>query len=76
MGHRLWLPCYAKYDERLGFCIDQGKYLKDGTYGIVVQENGQPHGGVLARTVVDPRVDKGPEIVERLINSVKERGYL
>ena len=74
-GHRLWPPRFARLDERLHYRIDQGEYLKDGTYSIVVQENGQPHGGVVAKTVVNPKLDRGPDIVNRLEKDAKERGH-
>jgi hypothetical protein len=66
MGRQMFPPQIAKHDDRLGYRIDQGTYFKDGTFGIVVQKNGQPHSEALAKTIVDPRVDKGEDIMDRL----------
>jgi hypothetical protein len=66
----------SKHDERLRFRIDQGYFNKDGTFDIVVQENGRPHGDVLAKAVVDPRVDVGEEVVERLRKDAAARGNM
>jgi hypothetical protein len=76
LGSRILPPRVAKHDDRLGFRIDQGNWNKDDTYNIVVQENGRPHGKVLAATVVHPKVDIGQRIVDRLLADAKLRGYL
>jgi hypothetical protein len=74
MGRRVFPPRTSKNDERFGFRIDQGRFNEDGTFGIVVQKNGKPHGEVLAATVVDPRVDVGEDVVERLRRDAEARG--
>jgi hypothetical protein len=76
MGHWLFPPHTSKHDERLGFQIDQGYFNKDGTFDIVMQENGRPHGDVLAKAVVDPQVDVGEEVVERLCRDMAARGNM
>src|SRR6202035_505163 len=76
MGHRLFPPRTPKHDHRLGFRIDQGWFNKDGTFSVVVQENGRPHGDVLAATVVSPQVDVGEDVVERLRKDAEARGYM
>jgi hypothetical protein len=75
-GRRLYPPRIPKHDERLGYRIDQGKYFSDGTFGVVAQKNGKPHGPTLAVTSVNPRVDTGEAIVDRLIEDAKKRGHL
>jgi hypothetical protein len=77
-GHRIFPPKFAKLDERFGYRIDQGVWLKGRRYGLVIQKNGKPHGAALAKTVVDLDKDSGePEdIVSRLRRDAKERGYL
>jgi hypothetical protein len=41
-----------------------------------VQRNGRPHGDVLAATLVNPENDAGNDVVKRLIEDAKRRGYL
>lgn len=76
MGGRIFPPRLMKHDERLGYRIDQGAYFKNGTFGVVVQQNGRPHGKALAKTIVDPRVDKGEDVVDRLQQDAESRGFL
>lgn len=75
-GSRLFPPRFAKYDIRLGNRVDQGEFLKNGTYMVNVQKNGRPHGAVLAATLVNPEKDTGKDVVKRLIADAKRRGYL
>jgi len=75
-GRRIFPPRLTKHDERLGYRIDQGAYIKDGTFGIVVQQNGRPHGKAVAKTIVDPRADKGEDVVDRLKKDAESRGFL
>jgi hypothetical protein len=76
MGHRIFPPRLAKHDERLGYRVDQGVWKKDGTFAIVIQRNGQPHGDTIAATIVDPGVDKGDDVVDRLRKDAEDRGNL
>jgi hypothetical protein len=76
MGHRIFPPKFYKHDERLGYRIDQGAYFKDGTFGVVVQKNGELHGKAQAKTIVDPKVDTGGDVVNRLQKDAKSRGVL
>jgi hypothetical protein len=76
MGCRVFPPKVAKHDKRLGYRVEQGAYLKNGTFGVVVQKNGRPHGKVLAKAIVDPRVDKGEDVVDRLLKDAEKRGHL
>ena len=69
-------PRVKKHDERLGYRVDQGVYFKNGTFGVVVQKNGRPHGKAIAKTIVDPSVDKIEDVVERLQKDAESRGYL
>jgi hypothetical protein len=70
-------PQLDKIDKLTRFRIDQGRFdPKKGTFGVVVQENGTPHGPTLAATVVDPKVDAGVNVVDRLAEDAKRRGYL
>lgn len=75
-GHRMWPPKFARHDERLAYRIDQGEWLKDGRYGVVMQMNGRPHGVALAKTIVDPSVDVGENVVDRLRRDAENKGYL
>jgi hypothetical protein len=69
-------PKLAKHDERLGYRIDQGAYFENGTFGVVIQENGLPHGQAVAKAIVDPKVDEGEDVVNRLQEDAKSRGFL
>jgi hypothetical protein len=75
-GGRLFPSRLAKHDIRLGHRVDQGEFLKNGTYMVNVQRNGRPHGDVLAATLMNPKKDAGEEVVKRLIADAKLRGYL
>jgi hypothetical protein len=76
MGRRMFPPRLFKHDGRLGYRIDQGAYFKNGTFGVVVQQNGRPHGKALATAIVDPRVDKGEDVVERLQKDAENKGFM
>ena len=76
MGHRMFPSKVEKHDKRLGYRVDQGEWLKDGTFGVVVQKNGQPHGKAIAKTIVNPTVDKGEDVVDRLKRDAERQGYL
>jgi hypothetical protein len=76
MGRRVFPPMVKKYDERLGYRIDQGSYFKDGRFVLITQQNGKPHGPTLAATVVDPKLDEGEDVVDRLVMDAKKRGNL
>jgi hypothetical protein len=76
MGSRLFPPRIAKHDQRLGHRVDQGHYFKNGTFNVNVQKNGVPHGNVLAATLVNPRVDSGEDVVNRLEEDARKKGYL
>jgi hypothetical protein len=69
-------PKLAKHDVRLGYRVDQGEFFKNGTFGVVVQKNGRPHGEAIAKAIVDPRVDEGEDVVERLQKDAEKRGHL
>jgi hypothetical protein len=75
-GSRLFPPRYARTDQKFGYRIDQGAYNGDGTYRIVIQENGRPHGENLAATLVDPSVDSGEDVIMRLYENAKEKGKI
>jgi hypothetical protein len=75
-GRRLFPPQLAKHDIHLGHRVDQGEFLKNGTYMVVVQRNGKPHGDTLAATRVNPKKDSGKGVVKRLMADAKKRGYL
>jgi hypothetical protein len=72
----MFLPKVAKHDERLGYHVNQGAYFGNGRFGVVVQENGRPHGKAIAKTIVDPSVDKGEDVVDRLQRDVESRRNL
>ena len=76
MGHRMFPPKVAKHDKHLGYRVDQGEYFGNGMFGVVVQENGEPHGKAIAKTIVDPSVDKGEDVVDRLQRDAESRGNL
>lgn len=71
-GRRL-LPPRTK-DEQWKLRADQGKYMPDGTYNVVIQENGRPHGKTVAETVVDPTVDDGHDVLDRLWEIFVKKG--
>lgn len=65
-GRRLAPARNARDDAKFKCRVDQGVVQADGTYNVIVQENGVPHGPVIARTVVDPAVDTGEDVLDRL----------
>jgi hypothetical protein len=76
MGRRIFPPQTAKNDQRLGHRVDQGHYFKNGTFNVNVQQNGKPHGNVLAATTVNPKVDSGGDVVNRLEEDARKKGHL
>jgi hypothetical protein len=52
--------------------------ILNGTFEVVIHnsENGQPHGQAIAKTIVNPNVNKGDDAVDRLQRDSKRRGYL
>jgi hypothetical protein len=75
-GSRLFPPRIAKHDQHLGHRVDQGHYFKNGTFYIFVQKNGKPHGKVLAATLVNPKMDSGEDVVNRLEENARKGGCL
>lgn len=65
-GGRLAPARSAKEDAKFKCRADQGEFRDDGTYNVVVQENGDPHGAPIAKTLVDPKVDTGEDVLKRL----------
>ncbi len=65
-GGRL-APARTKRQDDLFKCrVDQGEVNPDGTYQIVVQQNGDPHGSTISRTTVDPGKDTADDVLNRL----------
>jgi hypothetical protein len=75
MGRRLFPPATQKNDKKYGYRADQGEFYADGRFGVAIQKNGRPHGNCLASTIVDPKVDRGADVIGRLIIDAKRRGY-
>jgi len=65
-GGRLAPARNAQQDASFRCRVEVGEMRDDGTYDVVVQENGEPHGPVIAKTFVDPRVDTGDDVLKRL----------
>ncbi|KAF8894370.1 hypothetical protein CPB84DRAFT_1816134 [Gymnopilus junonius] len=65
-GKRLAPARSAKEDAKFKCRIDQGEVRADGKYTAIVQENGNPHGPPIAKTLVDPKVDMGVDVLDRL----------
>ncbi|KAF8994094.1 hypothetical protein BDQ17DRAFT_1252121, partial [Cyathus striatus] len=68
-GCRMLPTRTKKKDEEFVYRVDQGEFFDDGTYNVVMQKNGDPHGPIVARTRVDPRVDTGDDVIARLRES-------
>ncbi|PPR04740.1 hypothetical protein CVT24_006900 [Panaeolus cyanescens] len=65
-GHRMLPSKTTVNDEQYGFRIDQGEVQPDGTYNVVIQQNGVPHGPALAKILVDPKVDTESSVIQRI----------
>src|SRR5882762_7705635 len=50
---------------KVGFRIDQGAMHGDGSYNLVIQQNGVAHGETLASTTVGPN-DTGEDVAVKL----------
>lgn len=67
-GRRIAPAQVGKQDDRFKFRIDQGAVLEDGTYTLVMQQNGVPHGKALAKITVDPSTDTADDVSDRLVD--------
>ena len=76
MGSRIFPSKTDWHDNRLGYRIDQGHWYGNGSFGLIVQKNGQLHRLAIAKTTVNPKVDKGPDIADRLWIDAIKWGYL
>jgi hypothetical protein len=65
-GGRLAPARSAREDAKFKCHADQGEVLEDGTYNVVVQQSGVPHGPAIAKTRVNPEVDTGEDVLKRL----------
>ena len=74
MGHQIIPLCTAIHDVKWGFRINQGWYHRDSTYNIVVQKNRKPHSEILAMITVNPKVDTGDGVIDRLAEDAKKKG--
>lgn len=61
-------------DDYIKFRIDQGAKNNNGSYNLVIQENGVPHGKTLASTTVYPG-DKSEDVFGRLVVSTEANGH-
>ena len=73
-GQRVFPSRTGRNDEDVGFRIDQGAMRADGSYNLVIQQNGVPHGETLASTVVAPN-DTGDDVAARLSLSAETNGH-
>ncbi len=64
-GGRLAPARSDKEDAKFQCRVDQGEFRDDGTYAVLVQQNGSPHGDPIAKTIVDPTVDTGDDVLNR-----------
>ncbi|KAG5633516.1 hypothetical protein H0H81_007146, partial [Sphagnurus paluster] len=70
-GQRVFPSRTAKSDNTIGVRIDQGVTLADGSVILNVQENGKPHGKVLASVIVRPD-DTPRDVYDRLKGECKK----
>jgi hypothetical protein len=73
-GQRVFPSRTGRNDKEIRFRIDQGASQRNGSYNLVIQENGVAHGETLASTTVHPD-DTGDDVVTRLALSAEANGH-
>jgi hypothetical protein len=73
-GQRVFPSRTGRNDEDVGFRIDQFAMQGDGSYKLVIQQNGVAHGETLASTIIGPN-DTGNDVAARLSLSAEANGH-